>query len=1320
MKRTLFGDPSRAPGQPTLRRQASALVALSGLLLTVYPGRALPTVQTLAGGPTQAAPLRNYGYVDGDNATVVQFHTPTAVAVDATGNLLYIADRDNNAVRVLNINGKTTFTFATSGLSQPVGVALDSAGNVYVLSRGNGRVIEFDAFGDQLGVKASGLLNANGIAIDGITNIYVTAGNSVKRVSPSGFISTVVTIGGSTLEGVTVMDNGYLAVCDSARNGILLVNPANGTSTKLTGFNGAGDHFGPSGFAKFNQPCGIAAAGNGMLVVADCSNNRVKVVDPTGTVTNLFGVDSSFWVTGAGTYPGWFDGPVCAGDLNYNSFGCAEARFPSGVCVAQDGTVFDTEVFYHLIRQATSTGLTGPGPVGALPMFNQPMGLTLDHSGSFLFAADLGNNAVQSLNLQNNVTTNFLNANSGINQPVDVAFDANGNLLVLNQGSGSDGSILQFDPFGNLLTTIATGLALPTAFALDGSGGLFVTEQAGALKQFSGGTAKTLLTITNAGVRLEGITLFDDGTIAVSDAGNHVIWQIDQVTKAITRLTGQLGSPGNTLGSASFAKLNQPQQLARAGGNLIVVADAGNNRLAVVDRSGSITNALNSGNSQVWYGLPGDPYGTNSTRFVSMAGPVGAVVGGTGGVFDSEIQNNVIREILGSGLTPGGPGAIGGGGGGGGGSTNAIILPVLSPNTGYYPMGQIITVASPNPNVFYTTDGTDPTTNSHQVVMNGNVGFLNWYDSTNDLTGLRVKAFVGTNSSSVVVGQSATANNIGVPSAPTADGSIFAGIGSTVVIPVVVNLQTNAQIKSYQFRVEVTPTGLTTSSVSGFQTLAISTNDFVPLRTAATDNTTLSLGGLAYNIGSTKGLAISTVSGGNFSFQGFAVVALLQARIPTTAHEGDTYSIAVSYPSATSDGLSTAVPLAAQPPATILVTNVAYFIGDSASPSGTWYNAGGFGDGQLDNADVNNAFAAALGLHVPYPFSDAFNAMDAYPPDTIGFVGGDGQIRFLDWQLILQRSLALNTNNWSREWSLNGYLTNQVAATPFHALKGGQTPLNVSMGPWYRQAIVGAQPVGFAINAETVNVPVYVKLAQGATLSGLQFRAVVTAQNGAPPLAQPPVLNMAPGIPQPSLQQSFQPGEKAFGWSLGSFDFQPASSNFLGWLAFVVPALAQTGQGYLVSFASVDGAPDLNTQYNLETRSASVVVNSAAPPTSICSDDFKLHFFGSLADPHAADLADPDGDGMPNWMEYLAGTDPTDANSKLCFSTTRKGLVTGQPQLSIQWLTAPGKAYEVQSSPSLAGPWNTWQIVPGDGNVATCLETNATATARYYRLHLLP
>ncbi|HXP59249.1 MAG TPA: hypothetical protein VN829_02100 [Dongiaceae bacterium] len=1309
-------------------------ILVSLCLLLCGPLLANPVLTTVAGGPSQLNP-RFYGDVDGPTTTFAQFNFPCGLALDPSGSSLFIADCTNNAVRMISslgaLSASLTSTFAdtNSGVDRPVAVAVDGATNVYVLNRGsgaNGTLLQFNGayysaygFAFLVATNASGLVNPTALALDALTNLYVTvSNNTVLRLTPAGLSSVVGVIHspGVSLRGITVMDNGLLALTDAGNNGIWLLNPATGAASPLTGFHGAGDLIGPSVLAAFNDPEGIAQAAGNLLIVADRGNNKVKSIDSQGAVARLYGVSSNYWVQGSesqGIFPGWFDGTVCSLD----AFGCPEAREPQAVAVAADGSVYTTEVYYHLIRYTTASGFTGPVP-GSLPLFNAPSGIALDPSLTRLFIADTANDAVQLLDLTLNQTTTFLGAAQGIAQPVDVLLDAGNNLYVLNQGSGANGSVLQFDAFGNLLATKASGLASPSAFSLDSSGNLYVASLGGTIQKFSStNPPTTLATITGgAGVQLRGIALFDDGGIAVSDSANHVLWQVDPGTGAATLLSGALGVPGSTLGGAAFARLNQPQRLARAVGNLLVVADGGNNRLVVVDRSGSITNVLVSTNSLVWYGRPGDPHPAADPLFVPMRLPVGVVVGNGGGVFDSEPTGHALRELVGTGLANPGPG-------GGGTGTNALVLPpVIDPASvsGYYPMGRFITVSSTSSNVFYTTDGTDPTPQSAQLAMDGNTGVIHWFNPTNDVSGLRVKAFVGTNSSLTASGQPAAANTISIP-IPTPGGIVPAGIGSTIVLPVVVDLGTNAQVKSYQFRVEISPNDPASPPIDGgFQTLAVSGNDFLPLVTAAAGNVTLSLPGQPYSSGSTRGLAVSTANNTSVSFSRFAVVTMLSVSIPASAIAGNSYSLSVTNPSATSDGLNANVQLSPLPPVTILVTNIAYTVGNSASPGGGWYNAGEFGATNLDNADVNNAFSAAAGLRVPYAFSDIFNAMDAYPPDAPGFVGGDGQIRFLDWQVILQRSLRLETDNWARAWSPGGVLTNfSVALLPGPMLR---LPRPKLVAPWYRQALVGAVSLGQALPGTSVAVPVYVETTDGATLSGLQFRALVTARNGAPPPTQTPqFIPAAAGIPAPSLQLSSQPGEMAFGWPLGTVDFLSRSSNFLGLVAFTIPASALPGHVYSLSFANADGAPDLQTQYELETRSASVTVQGPAIPASICSDEWKLNFFESLTDPRAADNADPDGDGMPNWMEFLAGTSPVDPNSKLEFNPPEAAVVNGQTRTVLHWLTAPGRAYEVLCSPQASGgPWKVLTTVSGDGAIAACPDTNAPTAECYYRLRLLP
>ena len=97
---------------------------------------------------------------DGGPAAGAHFSFPTSVAFDAQGNL-YVADRDNGAVRKINKAGLITTVAGTgtrgySGdggaaakarLDQPYGLAFDRAGNVYIADSANNRVRRVDAKG---------------------------------------------------------------------------------------------------------------------------------------------------------------------------------------------------------------------------------------------------------------------------------------------------------------------------------------------------------------------------------------------------------------------------------------------------------------------------------------------------------------------------------------------------------------------------------------------------------------------------------------------------------------------------------------------------------------------------------------------------------------------------------------------------------------------------------------------------------------------------------------------------------------------------------------------------------------------------------------------------------------------------------------------------------------------------------------------------------------------------------------------------------------------------------------------------------------------
>jgi hypothetical protein len=411
----------RAFGQVHFVAQSREAILMAALLLAATNLFAMPTVSLLSGGPHPATGVPSAGFVDG-NIADAEYNTPSGLALDITGNYLFVADCSNNAIRVLDFSidpnwTYTLLTLSTDGLSltpnlfnRPVGVAIDSSDNLFVLNRGNGTngsVLEFAIdetylpFATLVATNAAHLTNAAGIALDLNDNIYVTIqSNRLLRISPNIYYVTNVIIvtnitpyvtntyvtmfttpvtnqtivtanfpAGTSLQGIVVKHNGLIAACDSGRNGIYLINPTNGVVSTNAGFNGAGDFIStvnrdPIAIARFFQPAGVAETGDGSLIVTDFGNNRVKRVTSTG-VTNLYGIRSNYWY---GPYPGLTlgSGAVLLHDADTNN---VQSRTPFGLAFAPDGSVYVTEKYWSVIRKVTGAGLVPlPLPPPPTPM----------------------------------------------------------------------------------------------------------------------------------------------------------------------------------------------------------------------------------------------------------------------------------------------------------------------------------------------------------------------------------------------------------------------------------------------------------------------------------------------------------------------------------------------------------------------------------------------------------------------------------------------------------------------------------------------------------------------------------------------------------------------------------------------------------------------------------------------------------------------------------------------------------------------------------------------------------------------------------------
>lgn len=314
--------------------------------------------------------------------------------------------------------------------------------------------------------------------------------------------------------------------------------------------------------------------------------------------------------------------------------------------------------------------------------FNQPSGLAMDPAGNYLFVADYSNNVVRIITTPGNTSTSvtttltnsfYTNVTRGISRPVSVAVDGAANVYVLNQGNGTNGTILQFNVnligYPALVATNASNLTNVTAMALDSSTNLYVTAASNiVLRVALPNTVSVVGVITNPGTYLQGIVVLDNGQLALSDAGaNSGIWLMNpnggNPFSNSTKLAGFNGSGDNSDNwpvPATYAIFNHPGNIAKAGNNVLVIADKGNNRVKLLNMVSGTVALLYGVNSNYWGNpvtttdkYPGWLDGQSGTLpgYAESRLPFGVVVAPDGSVFAAEDYYHVLRHITATGLT---------------------------------------------------------------------------------------------------------------------------------------------------------------------------------------------------------------------------------------------------------------------------------------------------------------------------------------------------------------------------------------------------------------------------------------------------------------------------------------------------------------------------------------------------------------------------------------------------------------------------------------------------------------------------------------------
>ncbi|MFZ3215591.1 MAG: choice-of-anchor D domain-containing protein, partial [Candidatus Acidiferrales bacterium] len=581
----------------------------------------------------------NSGYSgDGGAATQATLSYPLAVATDANGNL-YIADSQNNAIRLVNSGTNIITTVAGNGaagysgdggpaagalLNYPAGVALDTAGNLYISDTSNAvirKVVDgtintiigngnYAFSGDGGPALSASLTNPFALAVDAAGDVWIADlwANRIRMYSATTLNINTVVGNGSVYDGNAptaaslyfprnpALDaQGNLYITDEGNNRIRFVSAATGLISTVAGTGipcpyptaTCGDG-GPAVNAAFYNPKSVGIdPTESYILIADTLDNRLREVDvATGIVTTIAGT-GNLGFSGDG-------GPATQAELNS----------PRGFAYDSAGNLYFPDSSNHRIRMinkatgiittvagsggvATQSqgcqngGYSGDGGPATSAQLDCPLGVAID-SNNNLYIADILNNVVRKVDAKTQIITTIVgNGTQGytgdngpasmatLNQPDRISVNSAGNIFISDTGNGV---IRRVDAATQIITTFAGS----GTFGFSGDGGPALSA---------------------AMAEPTGVVVTDQGNLYVADLYNNRV--------RIVTLT-----PGITIGSTTVAFGNQAINSTSAAQN-VTVTNSGDAPL-------NFNNAFASGDFSVSNSTCGDTLAVGAQCVLSI------------------------------------------------------------------------------------------------------------------------------------------------------------------------------------------------------------------------------------------------------------------------------------------------------------------------------------------------------------------------------------------------------------------------------------------------------------------------------------------------------------------------------------------------------------------------------------------------------------------------------------------------------------------------------------------------------------------------------
>ncbi|HXC98616.1 MAG TPA: hypothetical protein VN048_04690 [Verrucomicrobiae bacterium] len=482
------------------------------------------------------------------------------VALDKTGQI-YITEYTgfNGSVSKITVTGTNWAATNVGSVFRPVGIGVDSTGNVIVSDYGNYQIDKFSLIGTSW---VGSLIAGQG---------YPVIGNADGTGAGAQFLFPA---------GVVLDSANNIYVADSGNNSVRLVTEAGNVSTIAGSTGSSGSVNGTGNAARFNNPWGLAVGTSGSVYVADLVNDDIRRITPDGVVA-----------TTAGT--------ARAAGTNDGTGSNARFEYPDAVAADASGNVYLADNANFTIRKITPSGVVNTiaglaatsgsaDGLGTNARFSGPSAIAVDRSG-IIYVAD------------SNAKFFYVNANFG-----DYGISENygtGNYTIRKLApSGSNWMVSTIaGNAGHLGETNGTGTnALfgdPEGIAVDAATNLYVADSGNSTirKLKLVGNAWTVSTIAGSGSRgssdgtntsssfdlPNGITVDSASNLYVADANNHAIRKITPVGTnwVVSTIGGLAGARGSADGAGSGARFFYPYGIAVGSDFSLYVADTFNNTI---------------------------------------------------------------------------------------------------------------------------------------------------------------------------------------------------------------------------------------------------------------------------------------------------------------------------------------------------------------------------------------------------------------------------------------------------------------------------------------------------------------------------------------------------------------------------------------------------------------------------------------------------------------------------------------------------------------------------------------------------------------------